>query len=347
MQFETTCPSCGAEVSGDLAPGESFACPGCGAECLAPPSAPPPLPSWPAPAVGDPTFTPDRRAALLRALRAEHESGELPEGSEAFVASMFSPSRLESIGKRAKSGADLSEADALYFEHYTPVYAAAVDEIERRVKRKRTLRRLAWTAAIVFALVRGCSCLVRSAEEDERKRASARAAKPAPAKSTATTTTRAPALIPPPATRPAKPAASSAWKVTRRTDPVTDARFATASTTGAMISVGGIMRRPEFALRRGPDGLEALFSLGSEGANFPRAGSVVTLRLDDAPAEETAWGPSEDRSVLFYHGDAAELSRRLRSSSRLILRASTTLGHTATATFDLAGLRDVWEDFEK
>lgn len=352
MQFEITCPSCGAEVSGDLAPGEPFACPGCGAECHAPAAAPPPLPQWPAPAVGDPTFTPDRRAALLRALRAEHESGELPEGSEAFVASMFSPSRLESIGKRAKSGADLSEADALYFEHYTPVYAAAVDELERRVKRKRRIRRLVWAAVIVFALVRGCSSLMRSAEKDMERRAAARAANPAPAnpapaKPTATTTTRAPALIPPPATRPAKPAASSAWKVTRRTDPVTDALFVTASTTGAMISVGGIMRRPEFALRRGPNGIEALFSLGGEGANFPRAGSVVTLRLDDAPAEETAWGPSEDRSVLFYRGDAEELARRLRSASRLIVRASTTLGYTATATFDLAGLRAAWDDFQR
>lgn len=343
MQFETTCPSCGAEVSGDLAPGESFACPGCGAECRAPSSAPPPLSPWPAPAVGDPTFTPDRRAALLRALRAEHESGELPEGSEAFVASMFSPSRLESIGKRAKSGADLSEADALYLEHYTPVYAAAVDELERRVKRKRLLRRLAWTAAIILALARGCSCLVHMADATPPP-----PAKPAPsARATPPSTTRPRALTPPPATRPAKPALSSAWKVTRRNDPVTDARFVTASTTGATISVGGIMRRPEFALRRGPDGLEALFSLGGEGANFPRAGAVVALRLDDAPAEETTWGASEDRSVLFYHGDADELARRLRSSSRLIVRASTTLGHTATATFDLSGLRAAWDEFQR
>jgi len=346
MKTETPCPICGAVVEHDLPPGEDFECPNCKATVIVPD--PKEREEWPAPAVGDPTFTPDRRAALLRALRAKHENGELPEGSEAFVASMFSPSRLESIGKRAKSGADLSEADALYMEHYTPVYAAAVDEIERRVKRKRTLRRLAWAAVIVFALVRGCSCLVRSAEKDMERRAAARAANPAPsARATPPSTTRPRALTPPPTTRPAKPAASSAWKVTRRTDPVTDARFVTARTTGAMISVGGIMRLPEFALRRGPDGVEALFSLGGEGANFPRAGSVVTLRLDDAPAEETAWGPSEDRSVLFYRGDAEELARRLRSASRLIVRASTTLGHAATATFDLAGLRAAWDDFQR
>lgn len=341
MKTETTCPICGAVVEHDLPPGEDFECPNCKATVIVPD--PKEREEWPAPAVGDPTFTPDRRAALLRALRAEHESGELPEGSEAFVASMFSPSRLESIGKRAKSGADLSEADALYMEHYTPVYAAAVDEIERRAKRKRLLSRLAWTAVFLLLFVRFCGCVARMADATPPP-----PAKPAPsARATPPSTTRPRALTPPPATRPAKPAAAGAWKITRRTDPVTDARFVTASTTGATISVGGIMRRPEFALRRGPDGLEALFSLGGEGANFPRAGAVVALRLDDAPAEETTWGASEDRSVLFYHGDADELARRLRSASRLIVRASTTLGHTATATFDLAGLRAVWDDFQR
>ena len=114
MKTETTCPICGAVVEHNLPPGEDFECPNCKATVIVPD--PKEREEWPEPAVGDPTFTPDRRAALLRALRAEHESGELPEGSEAFVASMFSPSRLEAIGKRAKSGADLSEADALYGE---------------------------------------------------------------------------------------------------------------------------------------------------------------------------------------------------------------------------------------
>ena len=345
MKTETPCPICGVVVEHDLPPGEDFECPNCKATVIVPD--PKEREQWPEPFVGPPTFSPAVRAALLRALRAERDEGAVPDGAEAFVESCFSERRLLDIHKRAKAGHDLSELDDLYREHYAPIYAAAVDELERRVKRKRRIRRLVWAAVIVFALVRGCSSLMRSAERDMERRASARAAKPAPAKPTATTTTRAPALIPPPATRPAKPAATSAWKVKRRTDPVTDARFVTASTTGAMISVGGIMRRPEFALRRGPDGIEALFSLGGEGANFPRAGSVVTLRLDDAPAEETAWGPSEDRSVLFYRGDADELARRLRSASRLIVRASTTLGHTATATFDLSGLRAAWEDFQR
>ena len=163
MQFKISCPACGAEVSGDLAPGEAFACPGCGASCVAPSAAPPPLPPWPAPAVGDPAFTPDRRAALLRALRAEHDSGELPEGSEAFVASMFSPSRLESIGKRAKSGADLSEADALYMEHYTPVYAATVDELERKKRRAALPWNVCKIAFGVFLVWKICGCIYRGA----------------------------------------------------------------------------------------------------------------------------------------------------------------------------------------
>lgn len=342
MKTETTCPICGAVVEHDLPPGEDFECPNCKATVIVP--HPKEREEWPAPAAGDPTFTPDRRAALLRALRAEHESGELPEGSEAFVASMFSLSRLESIGKRAKSGADLSEADALYMEHYAPIYAAAVDSVERRVKRKRRIRRLVWAAVFLFLFVRFCGCVARMSDATPPP-----PAKPAPsARATPPSTTRPRAVIPPPATRPAKPAATAgAWKVTRKTDPVTDARYVTASTSGPAIRVGGIARVPELGLRRGTNGLEVLFTLGGEGANFPRAGAVVALRLDDAPAEETTWGASEDRSVLFYRGDASELSRRLRSSSRLILRASTTLGHTATATFDLSGLRDVWEDFEK
>lgn len=346
MKTETTCPICGAVIEHDLPPGEDFDCPNCKATVIVPD--PKEREEWPEPFVGPPAFSPSVRAALLRALRAERDEGAIPDGAEAFVESCFSEQRLLDIHKRAKAGHDLSELDDLYREHYAPIYAAAVDAVERRVKRKRRIHRLVWAAVIVFALVRGCSCLVRSAEKDMERRATARAANPAPsARATPPSTTRPRALTPPPATRPAKPAASSAWKVTRRTDPVTDALFVTASTTGAMISVGGIMRRPEFALRRGPNGIEALFSLGGEGANFPRAGSVVTLRLDDAPAEETAWGPSEDRSVLFYRGDADELARRLRSASRLIVRASTTLGHTATATFDLSGLRAAWDDFQR
>lgn len=257
MKLDLVCPHCGAEMSGDLSPGELVQCPACGRTFAAPP---PPV------ALVKP---PRKRRGCLRAI-------------------------------------------------------------------------LVLLAVFILGPILLATCA------KERPAPPSPPARPASRpRPSATTTTRAPALTPPPATRPAKPVASSAWKVTRRTDPVTDARFVTARTTGAMISVGGIMRRPEFALRRGPDGLEALFSLGGEGANFPRAGSVVTLRLDDAPAEETAWGPSEDRSVLFYHGDVDELARRLRSASRLIVRASTTLGHTATATFDLAGLRAAWDEFQR
>jgi hypothetical protein len=165
MKVQVVCPACGAEIEGDLAPGEAFACPGCGASCVAPvgASTPPPLPAeeWPAPFVGPPAFSPAVRAALLRALRAERESGSVPEAASAFVSSCYSEQRLVDIHKRAQAGHDLSELDDLYREHFAPIFAAAVDERAKAVRSKRRLREAIYLAIGAWMLVRICGCIIR------------------------------------------------------------------------------------------------------------------------------------------------------------------------------------------
>lgn len=165
MKVQVVCPSCGAEIEGDLAPGETFACPGCGTECRAPAekSAPPPHPAeeWPAPFVGPPAFSPSVRADLLRALRAERETGAVPAAAEAFVASCYSEQRLLDIHKRATAGHDLSELDDLYRSHFAPVYAAAVDALAKTVKRRRRIREAIYLAIGAWVLFKICGCILR------------------------------------------------------------------------------------------------------------------------------------------------------------------------------------------
>lgn len=150
----------------------------------------------------------------------------------------------------------------------------------------------------------------------------------------------------------AEPASTNAatatpWIVTRSVDPVTDAESVTVSGTAPTITVRHNQHVPRLFIRRRGEMTELFYTLGGEGANFPRAGATVTLRLDAEPAESSEWTASTTRATLFYHGDVAALVDRLRAADRLIVRVQTTLGDITTATFDLAGLRAAWEDFER
>lgn len=342
MKTETPCPICGAVVEHDLPPGEDFECPNCKATVIVPD--PKEREEWPEPFVGPPAFSPAVRAALLRALRAERDEGAVPDGAEAFVESCFSEQRLLDIHKRAKAGHDLSELDDLYREHYAPIYAAAVDAVERRVKRRRRIHRLIWAAVIVFALVRGCSCLVRSAEEDERRRAAARAAKPAPAKPTATTMTRRQAPPPSTATSTTQTRRVDRWRVTVSRDPMDDRIVTMMIGTGEPVRVGGLYCVPALMLRR-VGGKPESFAFSGDPMSFSSLGEDVTIRFDSANAETSRWNGSENGAGLFYPGDKAEFFTRALLASRLRIRTQTILGHSVTAEFDLAGMRAAWDAF--
>ncbi len=142
-------------------------------------------------------------------------------------------------------------------------------------------------------------------------------------------------------------ASATPWTVTRNVDPVTDVASVTVSGTAPTITVHGNPHVPRFAIRRKGDAMEVLYTLGGEGANFPRAGATVTLRLDAEPAESSEWVPSSTRATLFYRGDVSALVDRLRAADRLIVRVQTTLGDITTATFELAGLRAAWDEFQR
>lgn len=254
MKLDLVCPHCGAEMSGDLSPGELVQCPACGRTFAAPP---PPV------AIVKP---PRKRRGCLRAF-------------------------------------------------------------------------LVLLAVFILGPILLATCAKESPAPPSPP--ARPASRPRPS---ATTTTRAPA----PVAKSAPPAPSvRAWRVTRKTDPMTDEAFVTASTTGPSVFVSELERTPELGIRRRADRVEVMFSLGGGGANFPRTGAVVTLRFDQEPPEDSVWSPSTDRAILFYHGDTAALVARMRSADRLLVRSTTTLGSRFTATFDLAGLRAAWEDFER
>lgn len=150
----------------------------------------------------------------------------------------------------------------------------------------------------------------------------------------------------------AEPASTNAttatpWIVTRSVDPVTDVESVTVSGSAPTITVQNNPHVPRLFIRRRGETTELFYTLGGEGANFPRKGATVTLRLDAEPAENSEWTASTTRATLFYHGDVAALVDRLRAADRLLVRVQTTLGEITTATFDLAGLRAAWEDFER
>jgi hypothetical protein len=142
-------------------------------------------------------------------------------------------------------------------------------------------------------------------------------------------------------------ATATPWIVTRSVDPVTDVESVTVSGAAPTITVRRNQHVPRLSIRRRGETTEILYTIGGDGANFPRKGATVTLRLDTDPAESSEWTASTTRATLFYHGDVAALVDRLRAADRLLVRVQTTLGDITTATFDLAGLRASWDEFQR
>ena len=164
----------------------------------------------------------------------------------------------------------------------------------------------------------------------------ARPARPAPS---------APTTLPSAAKRQAADAPATYWGVVVKRDEITDAVYTTIQAIGPEIEVGRLEQTPAILIRRENGKLILALTLGGGSAAFSPSAVPTSIRLDSSPAETEKWAGNNTGELLFYPGNAEEIVARMLLADRLLIRTETIIGHTATARFELSGLRAVWDAF--
>lgn len=142
------------------------------------------------------------------------------------------------------------------------------------------------------------------------------------------------------------PFAATSWQIRESTDEITDETSYYVFTTGTKVGDDLMHYAPDLVIRVTPKGLtptggmkykpEIMIQLGDfDGVD--RHGCELTLRYDKRKPIVETWIPSTDRRAMFAPDDKKTL-KRLESSTNLIARFTTTLGHVRTSTFNVVGL---------
>ena len=140
--------------------------------------------------------------------------------------------------------------------------------------------------------------------------------------------------------------AESPWQIRADTDAMTDETAYFIISSGSHISTGYSSYRPELVIRLKPKGVttsggvncqpEIMIDLGDH-VGVDRTGCDLALRFDKRKPITETWIPSTSRKAIFSPDNALML-KRLKASTNLIARYTTTLGQTHTTTFNVAGL---------
>ena len=80
-------------------------------------------------------------------------------------------------------------------------------------------------------------------------------------------------------------------------------------------------------------------------SDFRRNTFDITLRLDDAAAQQTRWnGLTSNKGAGLFGRDAEDFIRAIYDSKRLFIRLAENNGQNHDATFDLSGSQDAFEE---
>lgn len=142
------------------------------------------------------------------------------------------------------------------------------------------------------------------------------------------------------------------WRITTQTDEITDETSYYIVTFGSSVGNEVMSYRPDLVVRITPKGMtgnggmryvpEIMIQLG-DFDHVDRHGCDLTLRYDKRKPLAETWIPSTDRRAMFSPDDVKTL-KRLKVSTNLTARFTTTLGHVRTSTFNVAGLTNAIEN---
>ena len=134
---------------------------------------------------------------------------------------------------------------------------------------------------------------------------------------------------------------SSAWKVGRSRDDMTDAVTYILALDGLRIEDGIVNYTPRLALqlpqsaRTSGDFSAAECIVRIEPEAIHRSGVTAEVRFDQNPVEKIALEAGQDRSSVFF---PAGFVKRLDGARTLIVRFDTSLGKVRTLRFNLGGV---------
>lgn len=144
----------------------------------------------------------------------------------------------------------------------------------------------------------------------------------------------------------ADPFSATPWMIRESTDEITDEKSYYVFSTGSKIGDSIMHYEPNLVIRVKPKGLtptgemkykpEIMIQLG-DFDGIDRNGCELTLRCDKRKPLVETWIPSTDRRAMFAPDDMKTL-KRLKVSTNLTVRFTTTLGYVRTSTFNVSGL---------
>lgn len=139
---------------------------------------------------------------------------------------------------------------------------------------------------------------------------------------------------------------SAPWQIQESTDPITDETSYYVFSTGSKVGDNIMHYAPDLVVRVTPKDLmptggmkykpEIMLQLGDFDA-VDRHGCELTMRYDKRKPIVETWIPSTDRHAMFAPDDKETL-KRLKVSTNLTARFTTTLGYVRTSTFNVGGL---------
>ena len=136
------------------------------------------------------------------------------------------------------------------------------------------------------------------------------------------------------------------WRINKSIDPMTDELTYIVYTVGSKVSIGEYLSyNPELVFRIKPKNLtesggmkykaDIMFVIETDGLRSENA-QIMTRYDRNAPTTEY-WDTSTDRHAAFAPDWQAAM-RNIESSTNLLIRYTTTLGHVRTTRFDVRNL---------
>jgi type VI secretion system protein VasI len=132
----------------------------------------------------------------------------------------------------------------------------------------------------------------------------------------------------------AKPEAAGKWEISRKTDPLDDSKIY-IGVLPAIEKTGALLLRCKGGTTEAFIGWMSY--LGQDAAS-------VTTRIDAGTAETKNWSISPEGRAAFYPGGESadrQFIERLAEAGKLVAQVTPYSSSPVTATFDLAGIKDV------
>jgi hypothetical protein len=145
------------------------------------------------------------------------------------------------------------------------------------------------------------------------------------------------------------------WRITQATDPMTDETSYMVYTTGSEVTMSEYLAyrpnlvikiTPKNATKSGSMTYTADIMLSIETDGLRRGNTPITTRYDrNAPTTED-WDTSTDRRAAFAPNWKTTM-RNIVSSTNLLVRYTTTLGHVRTTRFDVRNLQPTLKEVKR